>query len=241
MERLKNSLNGIQIEYPVTGKLKEICSTLIEINLFKDKSAGVYIQITRGVATRTHRFPSGDVKPTIYVTAFPMSPYLEEMRTGVSIMTREDIRWLRCNIKSIALLPNTLLFEEVSKQGAFECMLVRNGLITEATHSNILAVKKGVVHTYPDSNYILPGITKSVVIRLCKEYNIQVVEEPIKITEIRDYEEWFVTGTGSEIVPVIRIDDTVIGNGKPGPVTRLLQKAFFNITYEKLAGERIVI
>jgi D-alanine transaminase len=120
-------------------------------------------------------------------------------------------------------------------------MLVRNGWVTEASHSNILAVKKGIVYTHPDSNLILPGITKSVVIRLCKEHNIQVIEEPVKAAEIKTYDEWFMTGTGSEIVPVIRIDDIIIGNGTPGPVTRLLQQEFFRITYEALAGEKIEV
>jgi D-alanine transaminase len=170
-----------------------------------------------------------------------MEPFIEEMRKGVRIMTREDIRWLRCNIKSIALLPNTLLFEDVAQQGAFECMLVRNGMVTEASHSNILAVKNGIVYTHPDSNLILSGITKSVVIRLCNEHNIQVIEEPVKAAEIKIYDEWFMTGTGSEIIPVVQIDDIIIGNGKPGPITRQLQKEFFRITYEELAGEKIVM
>jgi len=241
MSRLKNSLSGIRINYTELEKLQGVCEALIGINQLNDNYAAVYIQITRGVAERTHRFPSDDVKPTLYARAFPMPPFIEEMRKGVCIMTREDIRWLLCNIKSIALLPNTLLFEEVAEQGAFECMLIRNGFVTEATHSNIMAVKSGGVYTHPDSNFVLPGITKSIVIKLCKEIDIKVTEKPIKAAEIYDYDEWFITGTGSEIVPVVKINDAIIGNGKPGPVTRLLQKAFLNITYEKLAGEKIVI
>lgn len=241
MSRLKNSLAGIKISFQKIDSLPAICQALIDANGLKKQYAAVYIQITRGVAPRIHRFPGNDVEPTSYARAFPMEPFIEEMRKGVRILTREDIRWLRCNIKSIALLPNTLLFEEVAQQGAFECMLVRNGWVTEASHSNILAVKKGIVYTHPDSNLILPGITKSVVIRLCKEHHIKVIEEPVKAAEIKNYDEWFMTGTGSEIVPVVRIDDTIIGKGIPGPVTRLLQKEFFRITYEELAGEKIVM
>jgi D-alanine transaminase len=170
-----------------------------------------------------------------------MLPYLVEMNNGVQVMMREDIRWLRCNIKSIALLPNTLLFEEVAEKGAFECLLVRNGCVTEATHSNILAVRNNTLYTHPDSNLILPGITKSAVLRLCRDHNIKVVEEPIKADEISTYDEWFLTGTGSEIVPVVKIDDVLIGGGKPGPVTRRLQQEFFRITYEALAGEKMVV
>jgi D-alanine transaminase len=241
MSRLKNSLAGIKISFHKIDALSAVCQALIEANGLKKQYAAVYIQITRGVSPRTHRFPVNDVSPTLYARAFPMEPFLEEMRQGVRIMTREDIRWLRCNIKSIALLPNTLLFEDVAQQGAFECMLVRNGMVTEASHSNILAVKNGIVYTHPDSNLILPGITKSVVIRLCKEHNIQVIEEPVKAAEIESFDEWFLTGTGSEIVPVVQIDDIVIGNETPGLVTRLLQKEFFRITYEELAGEKIEV
>jgi D-alanine transaminase len=241
INRLRNSLSGVSISYSKTDELSGICMALIEANQLKDKHAAVYIQITRGVAVRTHRFPADEVKPTIYISTFSMPPFLDEMRNGVGVVTREDIRWLRCDIKSIALLPNTLLFEESAQQGAFECVLVRNGFVTEATHSNILAVKKGIVYTHPDSNLILPGITKSVVFNLCKELDIQVVEKPIPADEIRDFEECFITGTGSEIVPVVRIDDMIIGNGTPGPVSRLLQKEFFRMTYWELAGEKVVM
>jgi D-alanine transaminase len=241
MMRLRNSLAGIRIDYQELERLSDICNALISANQLNDKYAGVYIQITRGVAERTHRFPADKIMPTVYVRAFPMPAYMEEMRNGIRVIACEDIRWLRCNIKSIALLPNTLMFEEVAAQGAFECMFVRNGCITEASHSNILAVKKGVVHTHPDSNFILPGITKDATLKLCRSLQIKVVEQPIRITEIKKFDEWFITGTGSEIVPIVQIDETKIGNGKPGPVTRLLQKEFLRITYEQLAGEKLLL
>ncbi len=237
MERLKNNLKEIKIHYEQIEKLGEICDALININQFKTQYSGVYIQITRGVATRIHRFPSPEITPTVFAKAFAMNPYWDEMKNGVMVLSREDIRWLKCNIKSIGLLPNTLLFEEVAAEGAFECMLVRNGMVTEASHSNILAVKDNTVFTHPDSNLILPGITKASVINICSKNNITVVEKPIKKSEIYDFDEWFLTGTGSEIMPVINIDGTLIGNGKPGKITRFIQNEFFKITYQKLAGE----
>ncbi|MBN2814602.1 MAG: aminotransferase class IV, partial [Bacteroidales bacterium] len=205
------------------------------------KYAGVYIQITRGVAPRTHRFPQVSIAPTVYARAFPMPAFINEMGNGVRVITHEDIRWQWCNIKSIALLPNTYIFEQAAAQGAFECMLIRNGNITEATHSNIMAVKNGIVYTHPESNLILSGITRLAVLQLCKQLNIPTVEEPVKVSEIKDYDEWFICGTGSEITPIVQIDDTPAGNGKPGPVTRKLQKAFFGISYEELAGEKMEI
>jgi D-alanine transaminase len=239
MARLSKSLAGVRIEYPGIEKLEEVCQALIVANQLKLEYAAVYIQITRGAAVRTHRFPTGPVMPTVYARAFSMPGFFHEMRQGITVLTREDIRWLRCNIKSIALLPNTLLFEEVAQLGAFECVLVRNGLITEATHSNVLAVKKQTVYSHPDSEFILPGITKSVIIRLCKDLGIPVVEKPIRAKEIDSFDEWFITGTGSEIIPVIKINDSIVGQGKPGPVTRRLQQEFLRITYEALAGEKI--
>jgi D-alanine transaminase len=239
--RLRNSLAGIRMQFTGVDRLGTICKTLIDANQLSDQYAAVYIQITRGVSVRMHRFPSGDITPTVYIRAFPMPSLLLEMRSGIAVITRKDIRWQMCHIKSIALLPNTLLFEEAAVQGAAECLLIRDGFFTEATHSNIMAVKKGILHTHPDSNFILPGITKQAVIKICKEFNIEVVEEPIAAAEIKDYAEWFITGTGSEILPVVKIDEMTIGNGKPGPVTRKLQQEFLRITYEKLAGERIHI
>jgi D-alanine transaminase len=241
MDRLSNSLNEIRINFPDISNLREISLALIAANELKRLHAGIYIQITRGVAKRIHRFPSDDVKPTIYARAFHMPVCITELAAGVTVMTREDIRWLKCNVKSIALLPNTLLFEDVASKGAFECVLIRNGLITEASHSNILAVKNGIVHTHPDSNLILPGITKMAVLRICKDLGIKVVEKPIIASSINGYDEWFLTGTGSEVMPVTKIDDHVFGNGHPGPVTRRIQKEFFRITYEELAGEKMDI
>lgn len=237
--RLENSLRELHINYRGSEKLSDICSSLIAANHLKQTYAGVYIQITRGTASRTHRFPAGDIQPTIYIRAFVMQTCMNEFIEGVSVMTREDIRWLKCNVKSIALLPNTLLFEEVAEKGAFECMLVRNGNVTEATHSNMFAVKNGNVQTHPDSNLVLPGVTKKAVFDICRQNSIRVIEEPIKADKIGDYEEWFLTGTGSEIVPVVRIDDHIVNKGKPGPVTRAIQHAFLKATYEELAGEKL--
>jgi D-alanine transaminase len=239
INRLESNLKEVRINYSDFKKLAEVCTALIVANDFKNKYAGVYIQITRGKASRSHRFPSGDVKPTIFIRAFMMNSCINEMIHGVLALTRQDIRWLRCNIKTIALLPNTLLFEEVAELGAFECILVRDGIITEATHSNILFVKNGIVYTHPDSTLILPGITKAAVFKLCKEMSVPVIEQPIKLSDIKQYDECFLTGTGSEIVPVVNIDQMLVGNGKPGPIVKKIQQAFIAITYEALAGEKI--
>jgi D-alanine transaminase len=237
LERLQNSLAEVRIEYERVHEISLIGAELIRMNQFQAEFAGIYLQITRGVAPRMHRFPGSEIKPSLYVRAFPMPTCTNELMNGVKVITREDIRWLRCNIKSIALLPNTMLFQEAVEHEAGECFLIRNGNFTEATHSNIMAVKQGIVYTHPDSNLILPGITKKAIIRICSELKLKIVERPIGASEIRDFEEWFITGTGSEITPVIQIDEHKVGNGFPGPVTRQLQKSLFAITYMELAGE----
>jgi D-alanine transaminase len=239
LERLRNSLAAVRIDFGPMQEIFSICNTLIDANQLRTEYAGIYLQITRGVAPRMHRFPGGDIKPSLYIRAFAMPACLEEILNGIRVITREDIRWLRCNIKSIALLPNTLLFQEAAEQGAGECFLMRNGYYTEATHSNIMAVMQGIVFTHPDSNLILPGITKKTVIGICGELGLKIIERPVMEIETSSFEECFITGTGSEITPVIQIDDKKVGDGLPGPVTRQLQKAFFRITYKELGGEEI--
>jgi D-alanine transaminase len=236
MIRLGNSLSSVRIDLDISP-LGSYCNQLIEDNLLKDESAGVYIQITRGVSPRIHRFPGKEVKPTLYIRAFSMPSYLDDLRNGIRVITREDIRWLRCDVKSIALLPNTMLFQQAFEQNAGECFLIRDGNYTEATHSNIMAVMGDKVFTHPDSNLILPGITKKVVIRLCTKLGIPLIEKPVASKETNLFDECFITGTGSEIMPVIEIDGKPVGNGKPGPLTIRLQKEFFRITY----GENILV
>jgi D-alanine transaminase len=232
MIRLGNSLSSVKIDLDISS-LGSYCDQLIEDNLLKDEYAGVYIQVTRGVSPRIHRFPGKEVKPTLFMRAFSMPSYQDDLRNGIPVITREDIRWLRCDIKSIALLPNTMLFQQAVEHNAGECFLVRNGNYTEATHSNIMAVIGDTVFTHPDSNLILPGITKKAVIHLCDELCIPLTERPVSIEETHLFDECFITGTGSEIMPVIKIDGKSVGNGRPGSVTRRLQEAFFKITYGK--------
>jgi D-alanine transaminase len=230
MIRLRNSLSSVRIDFDIS-MIGGLCDHLIKDNLLQDEYAGVYIQITRGVAPRIHRFPGKEVKPTLFIRAFTMPSYPDDLRNGIRVITHDDIRWLRCDIKSISLLPNTMLFQEAVEQKAGECFLVRNGNYTEATHSNIMAVMGGTVYTHPDSNLILPGITKKVVIRLCDELCIPFTERSVASNETNRFDECFITGTGSEVMPVVEIDGKPVGNGKPGPVTLRLQEEFFRLTY----------
>lgn len=229
IERLKRSLCEIRIEFGGADDLEPVFQTLLEKNELSNQDAGIYLQISRGSHPRIHRFPES-IEPTVYARAFPFSMPPEKLENGVSVVTTEDIRWLRCDIKSISLLPNVLAAQKAAENDAEEAIYVRNGIVTEGSHSSVLGVKNGIVYTYPDSNLILPGITKKVVFEICRQNNIPVVEEGIQASNLNAMDEIMIAGTGSEISPVVKIDDYLIGEGKPGPVTRLIQEKFAELT-----------
>lgn len=227
--RLERSLNEISIDFPGVSNLESIFSRLLAENQMENSEAGVYLQITRGTNRRVHHFPE-NIKPTVYAYAFELPSFKENLKNGISVITREDIRWLRCDIKSVALLPNTMLYNEAVEKGAGECLLVRNGFVTEATHSSFFGIKNGTLFTHPLSTLILPGITRKVVFEICRGNGISVTEQAVSEKELYKLDELFITGTGSEITPVVQVDDSVFGNKKPGEITRLIQSEFFNLT-----------
>ncbi len=120
--------------------------------------------------------------------------------------------------------------ENAHEQDAVEAIFIRNGMVTEGSHSSFMAVKNGVVYTHPDSNLILPEITRKVVMEICRANGIQVIEEEILASELAGMEEMMILGTGSEVTPVVKIDEALVGNGQPGPVTLFIQKKFFEHT-----------
>ena len=217
MERLKRSLREIRIDFNGFNQLETVFQSLLEQNGLTNQEAGIYLQITRGSRTRIHHFPE-NMSPTVYATAFPFASKWDQLENGVKVITTEDIRWLRCDIKSISLLPNVLAAENAHEQDAVEAIFIRNGIITEGSHSSFMAVKDGVVYTHPDSNLILPGITKKVVMEICRANGIPVIEEGILASELAGMDEMMIVGTGSEVSPVVKIDETPVGNGQPGSV-----------------------
>ena len=229
MDRLRRSLGEISIDFDNLDQFEVVFQTLLEQNGLANQEAGVYLQITRGSHTRIHQFPES-IKPTVYATAFPFSSKWDQLKNGVKVITTEDIRWLRCDIKSISLLPNVLAAEKAREQNAVEAIFIRNGMVTEGSHSSFMAVKNGVVYTHPDSNLILPGITKIVIREICKTNNIPLVEEPIPASELMAMDEMMIIGTGSEVTPIVRLDESLVGDGKPGQVTLLIQEKFFELT-----------
>jgi D-alanine transaminase len=228
IQRLERSLSELDIVFTEIESLKSIFSELIIRNNLLDKHAAVYLQITRGEHKRVHYLPE-NIKPTVYAFAYHMPSFTANLENGIKVITNEDIRWQRCDIKSVSLLPNTMLYNKAVKAGAGECVLIRDGMVTEATHSSVLGIKKGVVITRPLSNLILPGITRKVILEICAACNISVVEREFSEVELYEMDEIIIAGTGSEITPAIQVNDKFIGNKKPGKITRLFQQKFFEM------------
>ncbi len=228
ISRLERSLKEIGITGVDVEQFNPIVSELLLLNNFTNGNAGIYIQITRGTHQRVHYFPK-NIQPTIYAYAFELPSSKENLEKGIKTIIREDIRWHRCDIKSIALLPNTMLFNQAVETGAGETILTRNGKVTEATHSSVLGVKNGKVITHPLSNFILPGITRKVVLEVCVANHIPVVENAISENELFELDELMIAGTGTEVTPVVQLEDKFVGNKKPGEITRFIQQKFFEL------------
>jgi len=226
MARLKRSLREIHISWDDEDNFPAIAQKLITLNNLQKRPSLVYLQVTRGVAKRAHAFPVPPVRPTVYAFAMGFRPDSETMASGIGVIMRQDIRWSRCDIKSVSLLPNVLSFQEARELGSYECIFVRDGLITEGAHSNIFFVLKGVLYTHPESQNVLPGITRKNVIRIAREAGIQVIETAIPESRIGEVNEAFITNTSSEVAPVVFINNKKVGEGKPGLVTKLLQEKF---------------
>lgn len=224
--RLRRSLGEISVRWKEAESFQSIAEELVRRNNFENKPTMVYLQVTRGAAKRTHYYPVPDVEPTSYAFAFTFSPDEEAARTGIKVILKNDIRWTRCDIKSIALLPNTMSFQEAYSNGYKECIFVREGLITEGSHSNVFFVKDDTLFTHPESNHILSGISRNNTLRIARELNIHVRETAIRQSELDKVQEAFITNTSAEITPVIGLGGLPVGNGVPGPVTMKLQEKF---------------
>ncbi|MEP2279435.1 aminotransferase class IV [Maribacter sp.] len=227
LERLQSGLHKINIDFD-TSQLSIGINDLLKASLLTDKDCILYIQITRGVAPRQHSFPSS-IKPTVMMYAVPK--VLPEINlVNAHVVTRKDFRWSRCDIKMTSLLGNVMLNEEAMQHECYETILHRNGMFTEASHSNLFFVKDGVVFTHKANEYILNGITRIVVIELCKTLGIEVRETAISFEDIESVDEAFLTGTSTQIAAIQKIDEHQLYTGnEKGPITKKLQEAFFKL------------
>lgn len=226
MERLRGSLTSARIDASVADPLETVFQELLERNGFAEKGkAMVYLQVTRGAAPRTHAFPKVPCRPTVYAYAAPF-PDMGNLRAGAAAITRPDLRWARCDIKVISLMANVLANQEAKEQGAFEAILIRDGVALEGTHTSFFAVKDEVVRTAPLSNLILPGITREIVIEALHRDGIALVEDPVPANELAEMDELFITGTTTEVVPIVKLDGRDVGSGTPGPLTSRIAQLY---------------
>lgn len=222
LERMRISATEIRLKLPPVSELRHAMEGVLERS--PHRNASVYIGVTRGFAgPRSHTLPV-DVPPTVFAAARPTPvPDAASFQNGAPAITVPDRRWHMCHVKSIGLLLNTLAKQAAIEAGAQEALFVRDGVLTEGSATNAFAVIGGEVFTHPEGPHILSGITRQVVLEICRRDGIPVREQRVPLPQLYTADEVFVTGTNSEVLPVVTIDGKTIGTGRPGPIaTRLL-------------------
>ncbi|MGI9625658.1 MAG: aminotransferase class IV, partial [Longimicrobiales bacterium] len=219
----------LRIDYD-PEQLREVKRELLAQNGLNEAPASyVYVQVTRGVAPRTHAFPKEPTTPTVYGFANPYSrPDEARWSQGFRAITIPDQRWTRIDIKAIALLPNVLAQQAAVDAGVDDAIYVKDGMAMEGAHNNLFAVFNGVVTTAPKTNYILHGITRDVVLELANGLDLPVEERSIPVSELYEADEVFFTGTTTEVRPTVEVDGRTVGDGTVGPVARKLFEAFID-------------
>ena len=229
LRRLNRSLTELRINPPMcNAALKIVMREVIRRNSVE--SGIVYLQVTRGVAAREHAFPKV-AKPVLVITsrrARPPDPRLG--RAGIAVITIPDIRWQRCDIKSIALLPNVLGKQQAREAGAYEAWQVdREGYVTEGTSTNAwIVTEDGAMVTRAADHAILNGVTRLAVLDIIHGEGYRLVERPFSVAEAKAAREAFLTSTTADLLPVVRIDGAPVADGKPGPLSRKLREAYFD-------------
>jgi D-alanine transaminase len=224
--RLRRSLEAVAILGVDLDRLRERTRRTIEASGIAEGTA--YLHVTRGVAPRSHAFPDPPVPPTelIVVRPYDDAPTALLRASGVALLSRPDLRWGRCDIKSTNLLPNVLALDEARRAGCAEAVLVDSeGLVTEATHSSIVWVRDGKVEATPEGSGILPGTSRRFVERLAAAEGLDFAPARVSLLELRKADEVMLLATTSEVLPVVRIDSHPVSGGLPGPIARRLQHA----------------
>lgn len=229
LERLEESASVVEINlpYPRQG-FEKLIANLIGASDLKD--AGVYLQITRGVAPRKHCFPKNG-KPTVFAMIDELPEYKDNMyKNGVNVILLPDERWKNCNIKTVNLLPNVIAKEKAYRKKAFEAVLVNDkSEVTEGSSSNVFAVINGSLVTAPVSRRILNGITRQAILKIAHSEKIPVAQRHVKKKELFVADEVFLTSTGMGVMPVVGVDKATVGDGKPGSITKKLIKRYNEI------------
>ncbi|WP_173917064.1 D-amino-acid transaminase [Halobacillus sp. Marseille-Q1614] len=225
VERLFRSAEAIKIEMPFSKEeVYQRLGELLEKNSVQS-DAKVYLQITRGSAPRDHAFPTG-TKANLYAYAQDLPRKTELMRSGVKAVTKPDVRWDWCYIKSLNLLPNVMAKQEASEAGCFEAILHKDGEVTECSSSNAYLVRNGKVYTHPAKKNILHGCVRMRVEQFCKDEGIPFIEESFQVEDIQYADELFLSSSTAEVMPIIEVDGMKVGSGEPGEVTRKMQEKY---------------
>ncbi len=227
LERFGRSARAVRLALPEVD-WTALHAELVARNGLEAADATMYLQLTRGAPrTRTHAFPEPGTPPTLLVLPRRLPPPRPELHErGVAVITRPDVRWGRCDIKSVNLLPNVLANQEAAEAGAWEAVFVRDGVVTEGTHTNVFAVLGGEIVTHPEGPRILSGVTRTAVIEVARGEGLSVREAPVLLGALEHASEVFLTGTTAEVLPVVRLDARPVGDGRPGPVAARLLRAF---------------
>lgn len=225
IKRLYQSLNAIRIKIAYTAdQFKHILKTLVERNQMTTNGF-IYLQITRGSASRIHTFPE-NISPNMYAYIKDRPRPFELLKSGIHVITHPDERWDNCYIKSLNLLPNILARQIAIEQDAYEAVLHRNEKVTECSSGNIFIIREGAIYTHPTTKAILAGCVRGAVKRFAKNLQIPFIENAFTLSDFYKADEVFLTSSLSEILPVITVDHKQVGGGQAGEITRKLQQAY---------------
>ncbi|GGE45472.1 D-amino-acid transaminase [Agaricicola taiwanensis] len=230
--RLERSLDELRIARPMTrAALKCVLREVLRRNRVRDGI--VYLQVTRGVSRRDHIFPPTHVTPAVVVTARSLDPSRSSKAAeqGISVITLPDNRWDRVDIKAVSLLPNVLAKQAAKEAGAKEAWFVdADGYVTEGASTNAwIVTPDGELVTRPAEQGILRGVTRTTLIDVLEKKGLRFVERPFTVEEAKKAREAFITAATQITMPVVRIDDTMVADGKPGPVTQALRAVFHDV------------
>ncbi|HEY7787814.1 MAG TPA: D-amino acid aminotransferase [Casimicrobiaceae bacterium] len=224
LARLQRSLDGIRLANPHSGRWDALIADLIARQPFDDQA--VYLQVTRGVAKRDHAFPQG-VSPTVFMMSNPLVlPTPEQVERGVAVTTAQDNRWLRCDLKTTSLVGNVLMRQLAVDHNAVETVMFRDGYLTEASASNVIVVRDGVIVVPPKDNLILPGITYDATLDIAHDTGVPLEIRAVTQGEALVADEMWLSSSTKEVLAVTTIDDKPFGGGLPGPVFRRVWAAF---------------
>jgi D-alanine transaminase len=227
LKRLQHSLDGIKLPNPHDeSEWTRIVEELVARNEGEDQY--LYLHITRGAARRDHAFPNPPVPPTVFAMTSPLpAPPAALLESGIACITAEDNRWLRCDIKAIALLPNVLLRQMAVDAGCAETILIRdNTFLTEGAASNIFVVKSGALLAPPKDNLMLPGITYDVILEIAAQNGIPCEVRRVMKEELFAADELLLTSSTKEVLAITHLDGQLVGNGKPGPMFARLHSLY---------------